>query len=55
MSELFHGKEITMKTLFDEYLVHLPKEKVLFGFPGAGGSIEEQIVHYIDSEKPDGT
>jgi 2-dehydropantoate 2-reductase len=39
---------------FDEYLVHLPKEKALFGFPGAGGSIEGQIVHYIDSEKPDG-
>jgi 2-dehydropantoate 2-reductase len=38
---------------FDEYLVHLPKEKVLFGFPGAGGSIKEQVVHYIDSEKPD--
>jgi 2-dehydropantoate 2-reductase len=39
---------------FDEYLEHLPKEKVLFGFPGAGGSWKEQIVHYIDSEKPDG-
>jgi 2-dehydropantoate 2-reductase len=39
---------------FDGYLEHLPKEKVLFGFPGAGGSIKEQVVHYIDSEKPDG-
>ena len=39
---------------FDEYLEHLPKEKVIFGFPGAGGSIKEQVVHYIDSEKPDG-
>jgi 2-dehydropantoate 2-reductase len=39
---------------FDEYLEYLSKEKVIFGFPGAGGSIKEQIVHYIDSEKPDG-
>jgi len=39
---------------FDEYLEHLPKEKVIFGFPGAGGSIKEQVVHYIDSEKPNG-
>jgi len=39
---------------FDEYLDHLPREKILFGFPGAGGSRKEQIVHYIDSEKPDG-
>ena len=39
---------------FDEYLDYLPREKVLFGFPGAGGSRKDQIVHYIDSEKPDG-
>ena len=39
---------------FDEYLDHLPREKILFGFPGAGGSRKEQIVHYIDSEKPNG-
>jgi 2-dehydropantoate 2-reductase len=39
---------------FDEYLDHLPGGKVLFGFPGAGGSRKEQIVHYIDSEKPGG-
>ena len=37
---------------FDAYLVELPKQKVLFGFPGAGGSIKEQIVHYVDREKP---
>jgi len=36
------------------YLEHLPRKKVLFGFPGAGGSINDQVVHYIDSEKPDG-
>ena len=39
---------------FDEYLNYLPKEKVLFGFPGGGGSRINHIVHYIDSEKPNG-
>lgn len=39
---------------FDEYLNYLPKEKVLFGFPGGGGSRIDHIVHYIDSEKPNG-
>lgn len=39
---------------FDEYLKHLPLEKVLFGFPGAGGGIREQVVHYADREKPTG-
>ncbi len=39
---------------FDEYLKYLPKEKVLFGFPGGGGSRIDHIVHYIDSEKPNG-
>lgn len=37
---------------FDEYLKHLPAEKLLFGFPGAGGGIQQQIVHYADREKP---
>lgn len=37
---------------FDQYLNYLPKEKVLFGFPGGGGSRANHIVHYIDSEKP---
>jgi 2-dehydropantoate 2-reductase len=37
---------------FDEYLSHLPTEKLLFGFPGAGGGIREQVVHYADREKP---
>ncbi|GJM14996.1 MAG: hypothetical protein DHS20C13_03230 [Thermodesulfobacteriota bacterium] len=36
---------------FENYLKHLPREKVLFGFPGAGGGISEQIVHYADREK----
>ena len=39
---------------FDEYLKRLPVEKVLFGFPGAGGGIHEQVVHYADREKPKG-
>ena len=39
---------------FDDYLEHLPAERLLFGFPGAGGGIREQIVHYADREKPKG-
>ncbi|MDH3651247.1 MAG: hypothetical protein OEQ53_16290, partial [Saprospiraceae bacterium] len=39
---------------FDEYMKRLPVEKVLFGFPGAGGGIREQVVHYADREKPKG-
>ncbi|MDH3640365.1 MAG: hypothetical protein OES09_18155, partial [Gammaproteobacteria bacterium] len=39
---------------FDEYVKHLPVQKVLFGFPGAGGGIREQVVHYADREKPRG-
>jgi len=39
---------------FGEYLDYLPREKVLFGFPGGGGSRIDHIVHYIDSEKPNG-
>ncbi len=39
---------------FNEYLKHLPAEKLLFGFPGAGGGIREQVVHYADREKPKG-
>jgi len=39
---------------FAEYLKYLPEEKILFGFPGGGGSRIDHIVHYIDSEKPNG-
>jgi 2-dehydropantoate 2-reductase len=39
---------------FDEYVRHLPVEKVLFGFPGTGGGIREQVVHYAAREKPKG-
>ncbi|MCP4725601.1 MAG: ketopantoate reductase family protein, partial [bacterium] len=37
---------------FEKYMENLPKEKVLFGFPGAGGSAKDHVVHYVDSEKP---
>ena len=37
---------------FEEYLKWLPREKVLFGFPGGGGSRIDHIVHFVDSEKP---
>ena len=39
---------------FDEYLGQLPAEKLLFGFPGVGGGMCEQVVHYADREKPKG-
>ena len=39
---------------FEEYVKHLPVEKLIFGFPGAGGGIREQVVHYADREKPNG-
>jgi 2-dehydropantoate 2-reductase len=39
---------------FNEYLKYLPKEKILFGFPGGGGSRLDHVAHYIDSEKPGG-
>ena len=39
---------------FDEYLKHLPAEKLLFGFPGGGGSRINHIAHYVDSEQPNG-
>jgi 2-dehydropantoate 2-reductase len=37
---------------FGAYLDALPREKLLFGFPGAGGGIREHVVHYADREKP---
>jgi len=39
---------------FDEYLKYVSREKILFGFPGGGGSRIDHIVHYVDSEKPNG-
>ncbi len=37
---------------FDEYLQYLPTEKVLFGFPGGGGSRIDHVAHFVDREKP---
>lgn len=39
---------------FEQYLRYLPQEKVLFGFPHAGGGIIEHTVHYVDREKVGG-
>ncbi|MCP5062958.1 MAG: ketopantoate reductase family protein [Ignavibacteriae bacterium] len=39
---------------FDQYLNYLPTKKVLFGFPGGGGTRKNHITHFIDSEKPNG-
>jgi len=39
---------------FSEYLKYLPKDRILFGFPGGGGSRLNHIVHYIDTEEPNG-
>lgn len=39
---------------FDAYIEHLPKEKILFGFGRAGGGRKDHVVHYVDSEKPNG-
>lgn len=39
---------------FDQYAEYLPKEKLLFGFGTAGGGRKEHVIHYIDSEKPNG-
>ena len=37
---------------FKPYLDALPETKLLFGFPGAGGGVSGQVVHYADREKP---
>jgi 2-dehydropantoate 2-reductase len=39
---------------FDAYLEHLPRENVLFGFGNAGGGRKEHVIHYVDTEKPNG-
>ncbi len=39
---------------FDAYLEALPAEKILFGFPGAGGGWEGDTLKYVDSESPGG-
>ena len=39
---------------FESYLNALPEAKLLFGFPGAGGGMTENVVHYADRERPGG-
>jgi 2-dehydropantoate 2-reductase len=39
---------------FKSYLNALPAAKLLFGFPGAGGGMNEHVVYYADREKPGG-
>ena len=39
---------------FKSYSDALPEAKLLFGFPGAGGGVNEHVVHYADREKPGG-
>lgn len=36
---------------FSEYARHLPEEKLLFGFPGLGGGIRDNVVHFADRER----
>ena len=40
---------------FDEYLNNLNKEKILVGFPGGGGSRIDHVIHFIDSDKRNGS
>ena len=39
---------------FDEYLEYIPQGKIVFGFPGGGGSRINHEIHFVDSEKPGG-
>ncbi len=39
---------------FDEYLQAFSAEKLLFGFPGAGGGVRDQVGRYVDREKANG-
>jgi 2-dehydropantoate 2-reductase len=48
---LFMGNNVSG---FNDYLKVLPQDKILFGFPGAGGSRINHVVHYVDTEKPNG-
>jgi len=39
---------------FENYFKYLPKEKLLFGFGSAGGGLIDNVVCYVDKEKPGG-
>lgn len=48
---LFLGNDISG---FHQYSEYLPKEKVLLGFPGAGGGWDRDDLVFVDTEKPNG-
>ena len=48
---LFMGNDICG---FRRYCDHLPEEKILLGFPNAGGGWEGEDLIFVDSEKPGG-
>ena len=48
---IFLGNDISG---FHRYFDHLPKEKVLLGFPGAGGGTDGDDLVFVDRDKPNG-
>ena len=48
---IFLGNDISG---FHRYFDHLPKEKVLLGFPGAGGGTDGNDLVFVDRDKPNG-
>jgi len=48
---LFLGNDVSG---FHQYFEYLPREKVLLGFPGAGGGYDGQDLVFVDTEKPNG-
>ena len=48
---IFLGNDISG---FHRYFDHLPKEKVLLGFPGAGGGADGDELVFVDRDKPNG-
>ncbi len=50
-SVLFVGNDVSG---FQRYLDHLPREKVLLGFPIAGGGMSDGELVFMDREKPGG-
>lgn len=51
-SILFLGNNVSGPTHFSEVL---GSERVLMGFPGAGGIMEEEVVRYVDSDEGRGS